>query len=1000
MRPTKLNLEGFTSFRDRQELDFAALELFSITGQTGSGKTSLLDAITFALYGKVPREVNIKELVSQGQENLKVEFRFQVNGKDYRVMRTWRYRRRTPENQFFLEEWQEKDWQRLSPGKKDASAVLGMDFETFTRVILLPQGQFAEFLIGSARDRRKILRQLIPNFQIFETMREQAGQQAKQLEGALKEIEAQLATLEAPGDEQIEQAREQFDTLETQLDRLNQTLKQLQQSIDIEETLLANRQRLIALQQEQAAQMLKAPQIETLRQRLQQAQAASQLQGDWVAVKEARERCQQTTKAAETAAKRYAQLQTELSAQVAAVKAVEMQEEELKGHEAVLAAAEILAQHRLQCDREAATAKQAQTKRQKTLNTARGALEKAQADLETTQQDSDAADQAVDRYSPGGGSRLPLLARVVELLPQWQQVQVQVQGRQQEMDSAIADRSIAEQATQDLATQLDTAERQLQQARTNLRQAEAEHAVLALRQSLHVGDACPVCNSLYPEAHLLPDVAGQDLATLEKQIKASERQQKRLQKSYTDAQTQQAAAQERETHCREDLNAKQTQQNDLQQQIAVLLQVETWDTTALQREYTELQTREQHYLDALNRQQQAAAKRREQQQTVEFAQQTHDNARSEWEQAVADMEQRTQQQQQARQRLDDALVQLRQSLGQHSYPQLKQQIEQQRQTFDPESATVHQRFKTVERNCIAAEARQHQTQQTAEIAIAIAEEKGQTWERQLQTTGFSEAAFLEAQATAADRETWQDQIDRHRQDLTRLQTQIEEVESTIGGRTTSEETIAQYRQTLTTTEAQCCEAETERDQLLIWINDAQKKRQQAADLSTKQTTYAEQTDTYRTLARNLQSDEFQAYLLEQFEADLAEQANLLLHDLTQRYSLTIEKGKYLVRDSWNGDDPRSIKTLSGGETFLSSLAMGLALSEKISGGTEVGSLFLDEGFGTLDAEALDGVTAALMALQRQNRIVGIITHIQELAEQMPVQVKVLKSPEGSQIEIV
>ncbi len=88
MRSLELSLEGFTSFRDRQNLDFSNLDLFAITGPTGAGKTSLLDAITFALYGHVARfgkDAKASELVSLGSQNLKVSFRFSVRGVEFGV---------------------------------------------------------------------------------------------------------------------------------------------------------------------------------------------------------------------------------------------------------------------------------------------------------------------------------------------------------------------------------------------------------------------------------------------------------------------------------------------------------------------------------------------------------------------------------------------------------------------------------------------------------------------------------------------------------------------------------------------------------------------------------------------------------------------------------------------------------------------------------------------------------------------------------------------------
>ena len=91
MRPHKLTLEGFTSFRDKLELDFTGLDLFAITGPTGAGKSSLIDAICFALYGQVPRVGDdYKQLISHGAERLSVMLEFGVGKERYRIARTAR----------------------------------------------------------------------------------------------------------------------------------------------------------------------------------------------------------------------------------------------------------------------------------------------------------------------------------------------------------------------------------------------------------------------------------------------------------------------------------------------------------------------------------------------------------------------------------------------------------------------------------------------------------------------------------------------------------------------------------------------------------------------------------------------------------------------------------------------------------------------------------------------------------------------------------------------
>jgi exonuclease SbcC len=109
-------------------------------------------------------------------------------------------------------------------------------------------------------------------------------------------------------------------------------------------------------------------------------------------------------------------------------------------------------------------------------------------------------------------------------------------------------------------------------------------------------------------------------------------------------------------------------------------------------------------------------------------------------------------------------------------------------------------------------------------------------------------------------------------------------------------------------------------------------------------------------------------------------------------------------DLWNGDEERSVRTLSGGETFLASLALALALADhvrslSVTDRARLDSLFLDEGFGTLDQEALRVVVDAIEQLADDGRLVGVITHVRELAEHFP-RLEVTKSQRGSSVALV
>ena len=131
-------------------------------------------------------------------------------------------------------------------------------------------------------------------------------------------------------------------------------------------------------------------------------------------------------------------------------------------------------------------------------------------------------------------------------------------------------------------------------------------------------------------------------------------------------------------------------------------------------------------------------------------------------------------------------------------------------------------------------------------------------------------------------------------------------------------------------------------------------------------------------------------------------ANAQLEYLTSgRYQLKVESiDKLSVIDRWNANEERPVETLSGGESFLTSFALALGLSEISRGRAEIGSLFLDEGFGTLDAETLDIVIDALERLRLQGRSIFLISHIERLTRHLPVEIRVRKRRNaGSTVDV-
>jgi exonuclease SbcC len=181
----------------------------------------------------------------------------------------------------------------------------------------------------------------------------------------------------------------------------------------------------------------------------------------------------------------------------------------------------------------------------------------------------------------------------------------------------------------------------------------------------------------------------------------------------------------------------------------------------------------------------------------------------------------------------------------------------------------------------------------------------------------------------------------------------------------------------------------------------ERKKEIAKELSLVEVRSA----VFKALALELHGNRLIAFLQEEALQLLATAASERLASLSDgRYSLRCRSDEFFVIDTWNGDEERSVRTLSGGETFLASLALALALADQVrsissTDRARLDSLFLDEGFGALDQDALRVVVDAIEQLGGDGRLVGLITHVRELAEQFP-RVEVEKSPRGSRLSLV
>jgi DNA repair protein SbcC/Rad50 len=148
------------------------------------------------------------------------------------------------------------------------------------------------------------------------------------------------------------------------------------------------------------------------------------------------------------------------------------------------------------------------------------------------------------------------------------------------------------------------------------------------------------------------------------------------------------------------------------------------------------------------------------------------------------------------------------------------------------------------------------------------------------------------------------------------------------------------------------------------------------------------------LATDLRGDRFQEYLLEEAFKTLVASASVRMQAMSNRYTLGWEAGEFYVIDHDNAGERRRAETLSGGETFMASLCLALQLGEEVlrtSGALQMDSLFIDEGFGTLDNDSLSEVTDAIESLRQDGgRLIGVISHRRELTERLPGCIRVDK----------
>ncbi len=1029
MKPLRLGLRGFTAFRDRVVLDFRDRTLFAITGPTGAGKSSLLDAMTWALYGQVPRVGNAtKQLVTHGAKRMDVQLEFAARGEVYRVARS------TAGQLGSRLEVRDADgsWRLLADratGPEGVNAqvvgILGLDYGTFTKTIVLPQGEFQSFMRGDAQERRRILNGLLGLDAYIE-----AGKAARSRAGVAKAAREMLAA-------QIERltlaSPEALAALEAQRVELER------RAADAE----AQRTRLAALQQ--LAEASTNAERERTRAAEQATEAARALEVARASVLEAEQSHAQTFERATAIEREIAALAYDADAHEQLRRVAESLEQRRRAEAELAEARTALDVARValeSSERVASEAAAASEVAERAAEEARGRLEGALAALasaaaagrETSahlEADIAAAERARTESEARAAEQETLASRVDALAERARTLaaeRTRVAAAMAEADTALAAATAQANAA---AVRLTEAETAAEAARAHLEASRREQAAAALRSGLKPGDPCPVCGEPITDVAALAVHTAPELDAAESAVREAVRVLEEARNARGAADTAVAA--------REAARAGAASEGErVESALAVLatdaqaagLAASAIDEASLalavasaRAAATEARAVAATHFAAIERDGKfvrafevllskvpetlpepvaAGSSERRSSKAVALATDpleagtalraaldahtaadTESRAASEAARAATAEAQRLAD---AVRHAADTLVQreaavagCEKRLAALGPVEVGQEPEQVAKAL-AEADAAKQRHDALEAECNATK------QAVAVLAGQIDERRGV--EAQAVTRAEQVAAALEAATAAAAgaheafAAAWRDTLgEDHQPEVAVLETVRQRLDEDVRA------------------------IDVERGTVNERTEQAGREAEQAAQFREEITGHERTMRVAGALEQELQADRFIAYIHREALGVLAADASARLQHLTSdRYRLTTDDGgDFAVIDQLNGDERRSVKTLSGGETFLASLALALALSERLpelagsGGAVSLESLFLDEGFGSLDAAALDIAIEGLERLAGGRRMIGVISHVPEIAERLPDRVQVVKSPEGSRI---
>ena len=1056
MRPVQLELTNFGPYR-KEVINFTQFDhapLFLIGGDTGAGKSTLFDAMTVALFATTSGDRNVEEMRSTfaGPEDdlTKVTFYFQQGNHLYRIERVLQQERakrgggttmqKATASLVIVDKIGGQEIEKLGDKIKEVSdqieQILGLNAEQFKQIILLPQNDFSRFLKEDSKTKTQILKKIFGTG-IFDRFQKSLEERLRQ---SNKDMEKRQAQLDGHFASQVWSEEELAVLAQTpaseKLARLEELLAQRQENLEEQKSILKDaHEDLTKLQKS----LQTAQDLAKIFQELEQAKERYRLEIEEGAQEQAEAKAhleelqfaqglQETISNLKQYQKQLLQLEQDLEIAQEKLKAKEQVFEEVKAQKEALAAQSedfLQKERKLGAWKEAIIYAQSLAQEQEKIKQSSGNYKRLE---ETYQQASKEIELLFQSLSDLEANRLSLesLHEAEKLLQSvGYSVDKQLAQDLKEIEDLNQELAKTEKRHQTLSLDSDQAQEILNKLEEKLRTTLASRRQLMIAQlqaELEDGQPCMVCGSL---EHPQVDGTQADEAALKDLMDQVEELQAQKEKQVATLSNRQARLSEVETK-RQDLLDQvakvklslQKHYQELEEQVKGQFDFDFSEDYGADRGQALLSAVEKHYQELQKRYEKEEADRVHYQDELGRAQEKATDLAKSYQEAKAALDQ-------AKERLKDL---------KEAHPELESvEVYQERISFAKQELDLYNR--QVKENGEAYNQLHADIQGIKGQLESLTKSKEKTSQEMKRLSAELDQRLMAEGALTNDLEQIQLWLlEVNKQAIPKLQAQL-----------TTYQTLKQELQTQISKGQGLLQNQEKPD--LVALTQEVQTGQESYDTQLSQVSVLEKglkdaTATYQA-AKTLQDSNQEAFKAHQELSDLVKvvkgentaltgRLNLEVYVIRQyfqqildyananyiglltdnRYSFVLSEEGRRARDHFGLDiniydqltgSERSVKSLSGGETFIAALAIALSLSEVVqntSKGAVVEALFIDEGFGSLDKEALNKAIAVLEQIG-ENRMVGVISHVDDMKEGIAQQLAIIKSHDGSsRIKIV